>query len=68
MTMKEHLIETFLFNDYANKNMVKKINGLMDKTDCIKFFSHLINSQNKCSPDRTGRDGKNIVGFQGIPN
>jgi len=45
--MKEHLIETFDFNDYSNKNMVKKINGLMDKTDCIKFFSHLINSQNK---------------------
>ncbi len=47
MTMKEHLIETFDFNDYSNKNMLKKINGLMDKTDCIKFFSHLINSQNK---------------------
>jgi uncharacterized damage-inducible protein DinB len=45
--MKEYLIETFLFNDYANKNMLKKINGLIDKEGCIKFFSHLINSQNK---------------------
>jgi uncharacterized damage-inducible protein DinB len=45
--MKEYLIETFLFNDYSNKNMLKKIGELMDKTDCIKFFSHLINSQNK---------------------
>jgi uncharacterized damage-inducible protein DinB len=47
MEMKEYLIETFRFNDYANKNMLKKINELMDKEGCIKFFSHLINSQNK---------------------
>ena len=47
MEMKEYLIETFLFNDRANKNMLKKINELPDKQGCIKFFSHLINSQNK---------------------
>jgi uncharacterized damage-inducible protein DinB len=47
MEMKKYLIETFLFNDSANKNMLKKINELPDKQDCIKFFSHLINSQNK---------------------
>ena len=47
MEMKKYLIETFLFNDFANKNMIKKINGLPDKESCIKFFSHLINSQNK---------------------
>jgi uncharacterized damage-inducible protein DinB len=45
--MKEYLIETFLFNDSMNKNMLSKINELPDKEGCIKYFSHLINSQNK---------------------
>ncbi len=47
MTMKEYLIETFLFNDGMNKNMLKKITELTDKEGCVKYFSHLINSQNK---------------------
>ena len=47
MTMKEYLIETFLFNDGMNKNMLKKMNELTDKEGCVKYFSHLINSQNK---------------------
>jgi len=47
MLMREYIIDTFLFNDYANKNMLKKINGLPEKNDCVKFFSHIINSQNK---------------------
>ena len=45
--MKNYLIETFAFNDAANRNMLKKIKQLPDKERCIKFFSHLINSQNK---------------------
>ena len=45
MQMKEYLIETFLFNDAMNKKMLKKIVQLPDKTGCIKYFSHLINSQ-----------------------
>jgi uncharacterized damage-inducible protein DinB len=45
--MKDHLLETFAFNDRANKKMLKKIRRLPDKGQCIKFFSHLINSQNK---------------------
>jgi uncharacterized damage-inducible protein DinB len=47
MLMKDHLIETFLFNDSMNKNMLKKISELTEKEGCIKYFSHLINSQNK---------------------
>ncbi len=47
MLMKDYLIETFCFNDAINKSMLKKINNLTDKEGCIKFFSHLINSQNK---------------------
>jgi uncharacterized damage-inducible protein DinB len=47
MKMQDYLIETFLFNDSANKKMLTKIIGLPDKDGCIKFFSHIINSQNK---------------------
>lgn len=47
MSMKQYLIETFLFNDSMNKNMLKKINELTDRRGCVKHFSHLVNSQNK---------------------
>lgn len=47
MEMKHYLIETFRFNDQANKKVLAKIQMLPDKAECIKFFSHLINSQNK---------------------
>lgn len=47
MLMKEYLIETFLFNDQMNKQMLKKMEQLPDKKECTRFFSHLINSQNK---------------------
>ena len=47
MKMKEYLIETFKYNDFANKLVLKKIKELPDKAEAIRFFSHLINSQNK---------------------
>jgi uncharacterized damage-inducible protein DinB len=47
MQMKEHLIETFKFNDHANKQALGKIRGLPEKEDSMKFFSHMINSMNK---------------------
>ena len=47
MDLKDYLIDTFSFNSTANKNLLKKIRQLPDKTDSIKFFSHLINSQYK---------------------
>src|SRR2546428_9190662 len=47
MEMKQYLIDTFRFNDQANKMILEKIKELPDKTESIKFFSHLINSQNK---------------------
>lgn len=45
--MKQYLLDTFRFNDVANRNMLAKIRTLPDKEQCIKYFSHLINSQNK---------------------
>jgi uncharacterized damage-inducible protein DinB len=47
MNMKEYIIETFQFNDITNKNLLRKIEHLPDRTECIKVFSHLINSQYK---------------------
>lgn len=47
MEMKQYLIETFRFNDYANKKVLEKIKQLPEKKECVKYFSHLINSQYK---------------------
>ena len=47
MELKQYLIESFLFNDRSNKMVLQKIKQLPDKTEAIRFFSHLINSQNK---------------------
>ena len=60
--MKQYLIETFNWNDYANKMVLEKIKQLPDKEEAIKFFSHLINSMNKWlarihqEPDANKRD------------
>jgi len=47
MQLKQHLIDTFKYNDYANKKVLEKIRQLPDKEQAIKLFSHLINSMNK---------------------
>ena len=47
MELRQYLIDTFFYNDYANKMVLEKIKQLQDKTKAIRFFSHLINSQNK---------------------
>lgn len=47
MEMKQYLIDAFKYNDWANKTVLAKIKELPDKEESVKFFSHLINSQNK---------------------
>jgi len=47
MELRTYLIETFQYNDYANKLVLKKIHALPDKSECIRLFSHLINCQYK---------------------
>jgi uncharacterized damage-inducible protein DinB len=48
MEMKQYLIDTFRYNDQANRQVMEKVlNELPDKTACIKFFSHLANCQYK---------------------
>lgn len=45
--MQEHLPETFNYNDSTNKKLLEKIAQLPGKSECVKLFSHLINSQYK---------------------
>lgn len=47
MEMKQYLIDTFGFNDRANKMVLARIRELPDKHEAVGFFSHLINSQYK---------------------
>jgi uncharacterized damage-inducible protein DinB len=45
--MKQYLINTFKYNDYANKLALAKMHELEDNRECVRLFSHLINSMNK---------------------
>jgi uncharacterized damage-inducible protein DinB len=45
--MKRYLLDTFAFNDRANKMVLGKVLELPDKAEAVKFFSHLVNSQLK---------------------
>jgi len=47
MEMKQYLIDTFHWNDKANRQILAKIRQLPSQEESIKFFSHLINSQIK---------------------
>jgi uncharacterized damage-inducible protein DinB len=47
MELRQYLIDTFQYNDYANKLVLEKIKQLTDKEEAIRYFSHLINSQHK---------------------
>ncbi len=45
--MKSYLLNTFRYNDATNRKLVEKISLLPDRSEAIKLFSHLINSQYK---------------------
>src|SRR3954467_6109661 len=47
MNLASYLTDTFNYNDYTNKKLLLKINLINKKDECIKLFSHLINSQYK---------------------
>lgn len=47
MQMKAYLLDTFNYNDDANRKLLVKISQLPDQHECIKLFSHLINCQYK---------------------
>ena len=47
MQMKDYLLETFRYNDQANKMALAKIREIPEKEECIRFFCHMVNSMNK---------------------
>jgi uncharacterized damage-inducible protein DinB len=47
MEMRQYIIDTFNFNSSANLKVLEKIKELPDKTEAIRFLSHLINCQYK---------------------
>lgn len=47
MTIKNYLIDTFRYNDWANRQLISAIKLLPDKEEAMKLFSHLISAQNK---------------------
>ena len=52
--MKEYLVNTFRYNDTANRRLLGKILQLPDPTQGVKYLSHLIHSQNKWMARITG--------------
>lgn len=47
MQFTQYLLDTFHFNDKANRQMIEKIKQLPQKEEAIKYMSHLANSQYK---------------------
>ncbi|HKB43525.1 MAG TPA: DinB family protein [Chitinophagaceae bacterium] len=47
MQFTQYLLDTFRFNDKANRQMIEKIKQLPDKEAAVKYMSHLANSQYK---------------------
>jgi uncharacterized damage-inducible protein DinB len=45
--MKQYLIDTFRYNEWANKKQLEKIRELPEPDEAIKLASHLINCQHR---------------------
>jgi uncharacterized damage-inducible protein DinB len=45
--MKDYLLDTFRYNDWANRQVLEKILELAEPQEAARLFSHLINSQDK---------------------
>lgn len=45
--MKQYLLDTFAFNDHANRQLISKIALIPEPAEAIRFMSHLANSQLK---------------------
>lgn len=42
MEMKRYLIDTFRYNNSANKMVLESMKELADKDECIKIMCHII--------------------------
>ena len=41
MLMKEYLVQTFEFNDWANKKIIAKMKEMTDSKEAVRLISHL---------------------------
>jgi hypothetical protein len=60
MEMKRYLLDTFAYNDHANKLVLTKMRDICDQSGAVRLFSHLINSQYKWM-SRVVRDSKALA-------
>jgi uncharacterized damage-inducible protein DinB len=47
MDMRQYLLDTFAFNDGANRALIRKVQLLPDPSEAIRHLSHLIHCQYK---------------------
>lgn len=47
MQLSQYLIDTFQFNDKANRQIIEKIKDVPGNEEIIRYLSHLINCQHK---------------------
>lgn len=45
--MKQYIIDTFRFNDWANKRTLEAMRKMSDDKESVNLFSHLIRAQDK---------------------
>jgi len=45
--MKQYLLDTFRYNDWANKQVIAAIGALPEKEEALKLMSHLVTAQDK---------------------
>jgi uncharacterized damage-inducible protein DinB len=45
--MREYLLKTFKYNDWANRKLLEAIRSMDDNTEALRLYSHLISAQDK---------------------
>jgi uncharacterized damage-inducible protein DinB len=63
--MKQHLIDSFKYNDWANITLLEAIKQLPDNEKSVKLFSHLIHAQNKWYNRITKQVEDNSIAWMG---
>lgn len=63
--MKQHLLNLFNYNDWANRQLLNSIKQLQHKEEAARLFSHLITSQNKWMNRFTKEADDNTIAWFG---
>lgn len=65
--MKQHIIDTFRFNDWANKRVLESMRQLDDKSETSAIFSHVIALQDKWLLRVLGDPSQSDIKWWGTP-